>query len=180
GIDFFSYYMAARVPMTGHSPYEHGHIDYEHPVFHDAAVEHFRWWGVTGKIPEGLKQPIALPYPPQAYLIFLPFARLPWNVALASWIVFLTALAIPCGTLSWSFDAARRRSAFTDACVVAVFLLNPLTHLLLGLGQSTLILCSSIALGQWAFRRGYYWAGGLAWSFCAIKPHLGFAQVLLW
>ena len=41
GIDFFSYYMAARVPMTGHSPYEHGVIDYEHPVFHDDAVEHF-------------------------------------------------------------------------------------------------------------------------------------------
>jgi len=176
GSDFFLYYLAARVPLTGHSPYEDGAMDYKQPALRDAVAAHQRRGGILGHA--GGKDLFGLRYPPQSYLLFLPFSRLPWDVALPSWAVFMTVAALPCGALAWTFDE-KRRPALTAALLYALVLLNPLTQLTLSSGQATLILASAVALGQWLFRRGWYWSGVVAWSFCCIKPHIGLSLVLL-
>jgi hypothetical protein len=179
-MDFFIFYVFARAPLAGHSPYDTGAVDYDNPIFRTAAVEHYKWWGFNGEIPEAFKHfPFGLFYPPQAYLLFLPFSRLSWNGAIVGWMAFLTACSVCCGALTWVFDDRSQPRPLASALTVAVFLLNPLTQMYFGIGQSAVILCGSVALGMLMLRKGYYWAGVVAWSFCAIKPQLGFPLVIL-
>ena len=116
--DFYWIYQFARVPMTGHSPYEAGIVDDDqHPVFRDAARAQREWFSTAGKVPttsilssEKISDAkLALFYPPQAYLIFYPFSRLPYLPALGCWTVFLTLAVLACGSLTWTFDPERRR-----------------------------------------------------------------------
>ena len=178
--DFFCFYVQARVPLTGHSPYESGVIDYEAPMFRDGAREHFRWLGLEGKAPPALEQPFGLFYPPQGYLIFTPFSRLPFNVALTLWTIFLSLLAMACGTLCWTADPDRAgRSPTTIALVIGAILLNPLMQVYFGISQTSLIIAASAALGLWSLRRGRQWLAAFLWAFCAAKPQLGFELYLL-
>ena len=156
---------------------------FEHPVFRDAARDQFEWSAV-GKDPaaiasyltlrEIMHEQLGLFYPPQAYLIFYPFSRLPWFPALAFWTVFVTLAFLACGSLTWTFDLeSQGRSPVVAALIIAAFLLNPITELHFANGQTTLIMCAGVALGQWARRRGYFWLAAFFWSFAAIKPQLG-------
>src|SRR4051794_810757 len=139
GFDFFTFYLGARAPLTGLSPYDTEGVNYDHPAQHAAAAEFLRSCGITGEIPPGMYLPCGIYYPPQAFLIFLPFSRLPWNAALVAWTAFLTLMALPCGTLVWTFDE-NRRSPVLETGLIAAFLLNPLTQLMFLSGQVTLIL----------------------------------------
>jgi hypothetical protein len=189
GSDFFWYYLSARAPMTGHSPYEAARdwYDFDDPVFHDASVAYFRWLGMNEEIGRRIIMEYfdrsgltGVLYPPQAYLVFLPFSRLPWNMALGAWVVLLTSACLACGTLAWSFDREPSlRTPMAGIWIVAVVLLNPLSLYSMAYGQIVLVICASIALGQWAIRRGYYCAGVVIWSFCLVKPHLGFPFLVL-
>ena len=189
GTDFFAYYLSARALMTGHSPYEAARdwYNFDDPVFHDASVAHFQlrgWNEASGRealmkyvISSGLTGVL---YPPQAYLILLPFSRLPWNLALGTWVAFLTVACLACGTLAWSFDRGPSpRTPMAGVWIIAVMLLNPLTLYSMAYGQIVLVICASVALGQWAVRRGYYRAGVIIWSFCVVKPQLGFPFLVL-
>jgi hypothetical protein len=170
GLDFFSIYLAARVPMTGQSPYKTGAINYEHPVFRDAARDYYK--DLAGERP-GATQ-LGLFYPPQAYLIFYPFTWLPWYPALACWSIFLTLAAVACWGITWAFDLeSQGRSPTVEALVIAGFLLNPVTAYYFSMGQTTLLMCAGIALGQWARRAGYFWLAAFFWSFAMIKPQHG-------
>jgi hypothetical protein len=178
GMDFFTIYNATRVPMTGHSPYETGVVDHDHPGFRDAVPDQSKWFIRASKNPRTsyrtIVERIGLFYPPQAYLIFYPFSRLPWSPALACWTVFLTLAVLACGSLTWTFDLeSQGRSPTVEALVIAAFLLNPITELHFSQGQSTILMCAGVALGQWALRRGYFWLAAFFWSFAAIKPQLG-------
>jgi hypothetical protein len=180
--DFFAIYTFARVPMTGRSPYEMDAVNYDHPVFRDAARDHFRWLNSTAKshtAHDRRAEPVStqrfgLVYPPQAYLVFYPFSRLRWFPALACWTLLMTLAALACGNLIWTFDlASQGRSPTNWALVSAAILLNPVTELHLAQGQTTLLLCAGVALGQWVRRYGYFWLAAFFWSFAAIKPQLG-------
>ncbi len=171
GLDFFSIYLAARVPMTGHSPYKTGAINYEHPVFRDAATDYFKGVAVEER-PRATQ--LGMFYPPQAYFIFYPFARLPWYPALACWSVFLTLAVLACWGVTWSFDLeSQGRSPTVEALVIAGFLLNPLTSYYFSMGQTTLVMCAGVALGQRARRAGFFWLAAFFWSFAMIKPQHG-------
>jgi hypothetical protein len=173
GIDFLLMYNGSRVPMTGRSPYEPNAVDYEHPVFRDAARD--KLWVLTVEAFKADNQEqIGLFYPPQAYLVFYPPSRLLWHSALAYWTVFLTLAVMACGSLTWTFDLESQcRSPTVEALVIAAFLLHPVTELNVSLGQTTLLMCSGVALGQRARRAGYFWLAAFLWSFAMIKPQLG-------
>lgn len=180
GYEYFLLYMMARVPLTGHSPYEHGVIHYDDPVFRDAAREHYTWWGIHGEVPKGLRLYLGLYYPPQDYLVLTPFSRLPWYPSLAAWATFLTLLTLSCGTLAWAFDPVpSRRGATAGILVGLAFLFNPVTQVVISTGQSVLVVCAAVALGQAALRDGRPWLGALLWSYAAWKPQLGVELVPL-
>jgi hypothetical protein len=189
GNDFYSYYVSARAPLAGYHPYNDGYFDVDHPVFHAAALAHSKAWGnevpawLKDKdgIPNWIRKIGGVPYPPQTYLVFVPFTRTSqWHLALWSWMAFLTVIALFCGyTLSWSFDPEARRSAMTNAWVTTAILLNPVTGSAIANGQAALIICGAVALGELAIRRGYYLLGVIAWSFCVAKPNLGLPFLFL-
>ena len=169
GLDFFSIYLAVRVPMTGQSPYKTGAINYEHPVFRDAARDYYK--DLEGERP-GATQ-LGLFYPPQAYLVFYPFTWLPWYPALACWSVFLTLAVLACWGITSAFDLeSQGRSPTVEALVIAGFLLNPITAYYFSMGQTTVIMCAAIVLGQRESAR-ILLASGVPWSFAMIKPQHG-------
>lgn len=178
--DFFVFYVQSRVSLAGSSPYEGGVIDFDNPLFRDTAREFSRWQGIEGKVPAWFQQPSGLLYTPQAFLVLIPFSRLPFNPALAAWSIFLTILAVACVTLSWTTDPERQgRSPKTIVLLVAAILLNPLVQLYFGFAQSSMIIPASVALGLWALRRGHHWLAAFLWAFCAVKPQLSFELYLL-
>jgi hypothetical protein len=196
--DFMMFYTAGRVPLTGQSPYHTGALKTDDPVYRDFARAYHRWarlaepspgrllpWDPAGVTAGAMPKEVwmwhgSFRYPPQAYLLFVPFSRLPWDAAVAAWIAFLTLLALSCGTLCWTFDPGPSpRSPLTQTFVALLFLFNPITELAVGVGQSTLTLCAGVALGQWALRKGHPWLGAFFWSFCAFKPHIGFELLAL-
>ena len=180
--DFFFYYLSCRVPLTGQSVYKEGAFDFEHPVFRDAARAFARRFSFPENFSPGMTADgqQALLYPPQPWLVFLPFSRLPFDIALTAWMAFLALLAVSCGTLSWTFDETdRHRTALTQALVAAAFLLNPLMEMYLSTGQATLLICAGVAMGRWMQRRGHQWLAAFLWSFCTIKPQLGLELMAL-
>jgi hypothetical protein len=167
-IDLLDTYLQVRTALRGQGPYD---IRLVKPAY----VEHLRRHGIG----EGYALSNGFYYPPEAMLLYLPLSVLPWSVAEPLWVVTLTAAAVACGTLAWTFGGGPAPRPLAGAGIVAALLLNPLTQAAIGLGQSALAIAGAIALGQWAFERGRHRLGVLAWSFAAIKPHLGIAFLAL-
>jgi hypothetical protein len=178
GGSFFAFYIASRAPLTGHSPYDKGGIDYEHPALREPAQDFFDSWGMS--LPKAGERWIGLIYPPQAYLLFYPFSRLPWYPALACWTAFLTLAVLACGSVTWTSDPELRgRSSTVAALVIVALQYHRITEWHFSQGQSTLIMCAAVLLGQRARRAGYFWLAAFFWSFAAIKPQLGFLLLAL-
>jgi hypothetical protein len=165
--DFLVMDLGTRVALGGHNPYET-------TALQAPFAAHARREGQPAPGEEA-----GFFYPPQALLLFAPFALLPWAVAKWAWIGFLTMLGVACAPLAWTFRGKADAHALAGAVVVAGLLLNPVTPGVLAVGQTALILCASVALGEWAFERGWNVAGVVVWSLVAIKPHLGLPLLVL-
>ena len=145
--DFLVMYQGTRTALEGRNPYHAGMV--------------FDTTDAAGFF-----------YPPESFLVFAPFALLPWSVASWVWIGFLTLCAAACSTLAWTFQRPAGDHTKAALAILGVLLLNPLCFGAIGLGQTALLIAAGVCLGRWAFEHGRYWLGILAWSVAAIKPHL--------
>ncbi len=111
-------------------------------------------------------------YPPQSFLIFGPFARLPWHISSWCWVAFLTLCTLPGGLLCWAFGRQPGKYLASAIALVLISLMNPLTEGAIALGQTALLITCGVSLGQYALERNMRWPGVFAWSIAAVKPHL--------
>ena len=108
---------------------------------------------------------------PQALLIFLPYALLPWIWAKLVWCAVTVGLTAAAALGLRNLASGRLPTWFSAAAVVAV-LLNPLSLFVLIVGQTTLFLFTCVVFGQWAFVRGWPRVGCLLWALAFFKPHI--------
>jgi Glycosyltransferase family 87 len=111
--------------------------------------------------------------PPQAIVLFTPFAKMKsWSEAESIWFFVLTLFGALCGTLAWTFGRTAAHCGTGWAIIVLVLLLNPLTLPTLVVGQTPLLFAGCIALGQYCFERDCPRMGCLLWALTFFKPHL--------
>lgn len=122
--------------------------------------------------------------PPQAIVLFGPFAAVPWPVAKILYTL-LTLLALaacwyglaiafrdpprlnwpPIGSLPWLLP-----------WLICLHLITIMTY---KAGQTTLLTAAAITLGQLAHERGRPWLGGLLWACAFVKPHIALPLLVL-
>lgn len=151
GIDFMPMWSAAREVFThpGRVYDFQGLTRFEHPL-----MEHFR----------GLRPFI---YPPSALLAFLPFSRLPFDVANPAW----TALGLV--AILWTMFG---RLGAPRILALLAMALTPASVLVLVTGQVTFFVAALSVAGLYALRRRPWLAGVLFGLAGALKPQ---ALVLL-
>jgi hypothetical protein len=109
--------------------------------------------------------------PPQAFLVFAPFAALPYPAAKVAWAVGLGLSAAAVLTVLCILGTRWPRS-LPGQLLPAVLLLNYLTLAVVELGQTSLLFAGCVAAGQWCFERRRPAAGTLLWAIPFVKPHL--------
>ncbi len=111
--------------------------------------------------------------PPQAIVLFAPFAKMKsWSEAESVWFFLLTLFGALCGTLAWTFGRTAAQRGTGWEIIVLVLLLNPVTLPTLVVGQTPLLFAGCIALGQYCFERDCPRMGCFLWAMTFFKPHL--------
>jgi len=159
-LDLYVYRLGAKLALEGQTPYDT-------PRFQAVIAERF-----SGDDDETFRTNCGFFLPPQAIAMFAPLAVLGWDAAQVVWWIVLTACAIGTATLAWTFGRDERRRGLGWPFIIIVVLLNPLTLPSLVVGQTTLLVVASIAIGQLCFERGRPTVGCLLWSLSFLKPHL--------
>ncbi len=109
--------------------------------------------------------------PPQAVVVFAPFAAVPYPIAKLLWAVTCGLSAIGVLLLFRTFSNAEHTSL--AARIVPVFLLlNFLTLAIIVVGQTTLLFVGCVAAGQWCYERKWSLPAALLWAIPFLKPHL--------
>ena len=109
--------------------------------------------------------------PPQAILVFAPFADIPWTAAKLLWCAIMIGLSAAVAWKLRAFVPGAFPPWFTAAAVV-VILCNPLSLFVLIVGQTTLFVVACAVLGQAAHNSGRKTLGAFVWALAFIKPHL--------
>lgn len=126
--------------------------------------------------------------PPQAIVLFAPFAVLPWDIAKYTWAVLtvvLTAHAARLCVVGWArptVGAMVGRAHPTKAIApvfVFVVLLSPIVVTGMIVGQTSALVFACIALGEVASRAGWKRLAGFLWAVPFIKPHLALPLLAL-
>jgi hypothetical protein len=167
--DFFIYRAGSDLGLRGESPYDPEQIRVR----------------VAAQFPhlEMLIENCGFFLPPQAIVLFAPFAILPYPAAKIAWALTNGSAAFACLLLPRIFNRPREeieRLRLPILIMVFVVLLAPtLTIPIIIVGQTTLLFIGSVAAGQWCFDRGRPLAGALLWSVPFLKPHLALALIPL-
>jgi hypothetical protein len=148
--DFFVFWAAAG--MARQAPLA--------AVYDPAQFQAYKLAHVVGDLASGHLAQFPFVYPPSAMLLFAPFARLPFGVALACWNLLSLAL----------FLAAVRRSLKTPWAMAAA-LVAPATVIDLLLGQTGL-LTGALALLGFGLLRQRPLAAGVLLGLLTFKPQL--------
>lgn len=131
---------------------------------------------VASVLPDGREMRFPPAYGPQVAVFFAPLARLPYNVALYTWMATTVLTFLICGwwTSSRCVNLRDRRAA-----VVAMLLAAPAIHTTISFSQASAIglVCVTAALA--AFSRGRPFLAGLAVGCLAYKPPLGLAAAVI-
>jgi hypothetical protein len=108
--------------------------------------------------------------PPQAVVVFAPFAAVPYPAARVLWAatVGLSGLAL---LLVLRTFGARPPETLAGRLIPFFLLLNFLTIGVVLVWQTTLLCVGCVAAGQWCFERKRPAIGALLWAVPFIKPH---------
>ena len=173
--DFFIYRAGSELARRGENPYDLAKI---------RALVAVRFPD-ENPTPESLVNNCGYFLPPQAVVLFLPFALLPFAVAKVAWALLhgVAALAIV------QFPRLLRRAGeplpppnLVSHAVPFLLLLNFLALAVVMVGQCSVLIVGCVAGGLWCFARGGrwgFWAGVLLWSAAFVKPHVALALVPL-
>ncbi len=155
--DLFIYRVGAVIGLQGRSPYD------------TAVVREL----VVAQYPDDpvLANNLGFFLPPQAIVLFAPFAGLPWVVGKYAWAVL---------TVGLTGLAARRLGVFASSPVPAslgplfafVVLLSPIVVTGMIVGQTSALAFACVVLGEVAYRSGWKRLAGFLWAVPFVKPHL--------
>ena len=182
--DFYIFRLGSALAARGENPYDvpkiRSHVAQEFPE--------------ENPTPESFVNNCGYFLPPQATVLFLPFAMLPLAVAKIVWALIqgLAGLAIATvpqlvtSTLTQEV-LVRRRNELPLSPLIAkllpfLMLLNFLTVAVVMVGQFSVVFVGCIVAGLWCFARADRWAawlGVLLWSVAFVKPHVALPLIPL-
>jgi hypothetical protein len=114
-------------------------------------------------------------YPAYSLPFLIPFALIPdIEIAAALWVGIAFALLI----LSF-YLLMRKTGSKIELLPLVLLIFWSYTLLMLFQGQMTGLVIASLAIGYWAFRRGFDWLSGGSLVIGLIKPQLVFIPILL-
>ncbi|MGB8582892.1 MAG: glycosyltransferase family 87 protein [Candidatus Sulfotelmatobacter sp.] len=115
-------------------------------------------------------------YPPQVSILFAPFARLSYPLALALWL-FLSALIYGlCCYSVWCVCPNLRNHGFTVLILALAF---PAFWHLIAWGQTSALALALFVLAFFALREQHEFLAGLAFGCLIFKPQLGLAIAIV-
>ncbi|MCS6863701.1 MAG: glycosyltransferase 87 family protein [Gemmataceae bacterium] len=165
--DFYIYRLGSELALRGQSPYDlatiRRHVAQQFPDPEPTADSFVNNCGYF--------------LPPQALIVFAPFAVLPWGVAKIAWALLqgAAALAIARVPRLWLAASLVGQPAPIGRWLPFFLLVNFLTLGVAMVGQTTLLTTGCIAAGLWCWSRSTrwgFWPGILLWSVPFIKPHV--------
>jgi hypothetical protein len=172
--DFFIYRLGSELTARGENPYDlakvRAHVAAQFPE--------------ENPKPESFVNNCGYFLPPQATVLFLPFAMLPLSAAKVAWALVqgLAALAIATLPRLLHRPADPPPAGLVPKLVPFLLLVNFLTLAVVLVGQVTVVCVGCVAAGLWCFaseRRWGFWLGVLLWSVPFVKPHVALALIPL-
>ena len=109
---------------------------------------------------------------PQMSVLFAPLARLPYEVAVAVWLLLTAAGYALCWFLLWSASTSLR-SYWWLAGILAIG--YPAFYLLIAFGQNSVLGLGCVTGAYLALKAGRPWLAGFALGSLVYKPVFGFA-----
>lgn len=157
--DLFIYREGARLGWAGDSPYSSRITD-----------------AVRQKYPadEELQRNCGYFLPPQAIVLFGPFAAVPWETAKLLYAVLcLFSVGLCWYGLTFAFRGLAP-PAIEKVPIILPWLvcLHPVLWIGFNVGQTTILAAGAIVLGQIVHTRGWRWLGALLWASAFVKPHV--------
>jgi hypothetical protein len=115
-------------------------------------------------------------YPPQVSIVFAPFARLSYSLALFTWLATSVFIYGLCCFAVWHVCPLLREHKFTVLILALAF---PAFWHLLAWGQTSALALSCFTAGFFALRREWDFLAGLAFGCLIFKPQLGLAAAIV-
>ena len=174
--DFFIFRLGAALTARGESPYDI-------PKVRAEVAKEFPEKDQEPK-PESFLNNCGYFLPPQATVLFLPFATLPWPYAKVAWALLQGLAGLSIATLP---RLLRRKDDPLPAGIIPklvpfLLLLNFLALAVVMVGQFAVVFVGCVATGLWCFARGDRlgaWLGVLLWSVAFVKPHVALPLIPL-
>jgi hypothetical protein len=171
--DFFIYRLGSELTARGENPYDLAKVRAH----------------VAAQFPrnETLAANCGYYLPPQAVVLFLPFAALPLPAAKVAWALAQGLAAFAIATLPRALRGERtatasERPSLVPKLVPFLLLANFLTLAVVMVGQVTVLTVGCVAAGLWCFANGKrwgFWLGVLLWSVPFVKPHVALPLIPL-
>jgi hypothetical protein len=173
--DFFIFRLGSLLAARGENPYDVPKIrEHVSQQFPDPEPK-----------PESFVNNCGYFLPPQAVVLFLPFAVLPWPVAKIAWALLMGAAGFAIAQLPRLLrrpnDSLEPSSGLVSKLVPFLLLLNFLTIAVVMVGQFSVLFVGCVAAGLWCFARGGRFAllGVLLWAVPFVKPHVALPLIPL-
>ncbi|MGA9511073.1 MAG: glycosyltransferase family 87 protein [Candidatus Sulfotelmatobacter sp.] len=115
-------------------------------------------------------------YPPQVSILFAPFARLSYPLALTLWLILSTLIYGLCCYSMWHVCPNLRNYGFTVLILAFAF---PAFWHLIAWGQSSALALALFVLAFFALREQHEFLAGLAFGCLIFKPQLGLALAIV-
>jgi hypothetical protein len=115
-------------------------------------------------------------YPPQVSLLFAPFARFSYSVALILWLTFSASIYAGCCYAIWRSCLRLRNHKII---VVILALAFPAFWHLIAWGQTSALALAIFTLAFFALRARFEFLAGIALGCLVFKPQLGVAAALV-
>lgn len=172
--DFFIYRLGSELAARGENPY-------------DLAK-------VRARVAEQFPDPDPTPtsfvnncgyfLPPQAVVLFAPFAALPLGAAKVAWALVCAAAGFAVARvalLKFGSPPPLTGPPLVAQLLPLLLLLNFLTIGVVMVGQTALVCAGAVVAGVWCFQRGGAWnvLGCLLWAVPFVKPHVAVPLVPL-
>jgi hypothetical protein len=163
--DFFIFRLGAELAARGENPYDvprvRGHISEQYPDAREF-IDNSGYF-----------------LPPQAVVLFMPFAMLPWAAAKVAWAVAIGMAGYFIARLTTILREGVVPSRLTVGLLPFVMLLNPLSLAVVVVGQFTIIFVGCVAAGLFCFERGRPYLAAVLWAVPFVKPHLAIPLIPL-
>ena len=171
--DFFIFRLGAQFVLRGENPYDLQAFQQQVAAAYpegDASTREF----VTN---------CGYFLPPQTLVVFLPLAAVPAPLAAVGWAVALGAAAFCVARLPDRLrqDGSPPLGFLARYVAPLVLVLNPLTLVVVVLGQMTLLSAGCVAAGLWCIERRRPYLAAVLWVLPFMKPHVALPLLpLLW